>query len=63
MPKAEVKTQDGINEVKQWNQVNWKKLERRVYKLQKRIYRASERGDKKAVRRLQKTLLHSWSAK
>ena len=63
MPNAEVKTQDGINKVKQWNQVNWKKLERRVYKLQKRIYRASERGDKKAVRRLQKTLLHSWSAK
>ena len=49
MPKAEVKTQDGINEAKQWNQVNWKKLERRVYKLQKRIYRASERGDKKAA--------------
>ncbi|NJM21566.1 MAG: group II intron reverse transcriptase/maturase [Richelia sp. RM1_1_1] len=27
MPKAEVKTQDGINEVKQWNQVNWKKVD------------------------------------
>ncbi|MDV2996909.1 MAG: hypothetical protein N4J56_006614 [Chroococcidiopsis sp. SAG 2025] len=32
-------------------------------KLQKRIYKASQRGDVKAVRKLQKTLLHSWSAK
>jgi RNA-directed DNA polymerase len=31
--------------------------------LQKRIYKASQRGDVKAVRKLQKTLLHSWSAK
>ena len=47
----------------EWNQVNWRKLERKVYKLQKRIYRASIRGDVKAVRRLQKTLMKSWSAK
>ncbi|MFB2982063.1 group II intron reverse transcriptase/maturase [Microseira sp. BLCC-F43] len=60
---AELTIQDGMTEEPQWNQINWKKLERRVYKLQKRIYRASERGDTKAVRKLQKTLLHSWSAK
>jgi RNA-directed DNA polymerase len=47
----------------EWNQVNWRKLERKVYKLQKRIYRASIRGDVKAVRRLQKTLMKSWSAR
>ncbi|VXD23370.1 conserved hypothetical protein [Planktothrix serta PCC 8927] len=47
----------------EWNQVNWRKLERRIYKLQKRIYRASSRGDVKVVRRLQKTLMKSWSAK
>ncbi|HEY9707243.1 MAG TPA: group II intron reverse transcriptase/maturase, partial [Oculatellaceae cyanobacterium] len=40
-----------------------RKLERRVYKLQKRIYQASNRGDVKAVRRLQKTLMKSWSAR
>ncbi|MBD1834415.1 group II intron reverse transcriptase/maturase [Cyanobacteria bacterium FACHB-472] len=45
------------------NQVNWQKLERKVYKLQKRIYQASIRGDVKAFRRLQKTLMKSWSAK
>ena len=47
----------------EWHEINWRKLERRVYKLQKRIYRASQRGDVKAVRRLQKTLMNSWSAR
>ena len=47
----------------EWNQVNWRKLELRVYKLQTRIYRASQRGDVKTVRRLQKTLMKSWSAR
>lgn len=37
----------------EWKKVDWRKLEKRVFKLQKRIYRASERGDIKLVRRLQ----------
>ncbi|MGB3188257.1 MAG: reverse transcriptase N-terminal domain-containing protein, partial [Limnoraphis sp.] len=53
-----------INDTRvEWNAINWRKLERRVYKLQKRIYQASNRGDVKAVRRLQKTLMRSWSAR
>ena len=51
------------NQMVEWHSINWRKLERRVYKLQKRIYRASNRGDVKAVRRLQKTLMKSWSAR
>src|SRR4028118_1646977 len=51
------------NQTVEWNQTNWRKLERRVYKLQKRIFQASSRGDLKAVRRLQKTLMRSWSAR
>ncbi|GET38420.1 reverse transcriptase N-terminal domain-containing protein [Microseira wollei] len=47
----------------EWRDIPWKKLERRVHKLQKRIYQACQRGDIKAVRRLQKTLIRSWSAK
>jgi RNA-directed DNA polymerase len=47
----------------EWKDLNWRKLERVTFKLQKRIFRASERGDVKAVRRLQKTLIRSWSAK
>ena len=30
----------------------WRKLERNVFKLQRRIYRASSRGDRQAVHRL-----------
>jgi len=47
----------------EWNQVNWRKLERKVFKLQKRIYRASQRDDVKALRKLQKMLMKSWSAR
>jgi RNA-directed DNA polymerase len=47
----------------EWRQINWRQLEKRVFKLQKRIYRASLRGDVKAVRKLQKTMIKSWSAK
>lgn len=47
----------------EWNQINWRQAERRVFKLQKRIFQASERGDVKAVRQMQKTLIRSWSAR
>lgn len=47
----------------EWRTIPWHKLERRVFKLQTRIFKASHRGDIKAVRRLQKTLMRSRSAK
>lgn len=47
----------------EWKTLNWKKIQRNVYKLQKRIYQASSRGDVKTVHRLQKLLANSWSAK
>lgn len=49
--------------MKEWKAIEWRKLERKVFKLQTRIFKASRRGDVKAVRRLQKTLIRSWSAK
>ena len=47
----------------EWNQIPWRKLEKEVFKLQKRIYQASQRGDVKAIRRLQKLLMNSWAAR
>jgi putative transposase len=47
----------------EWKIIPWRKLERKVFKLQKRIYQASKRGDVKTTRRLQKMLMKSWSAK
>ncbi|MDF0555273.1 reverse transcriptase N-terminal domain-containing protein, partial [Kamptonema sp. UHCC 0994] len=51
------------NQTVEWKDLNWRKLERVTFKLQKRIFQASLRGDVKAVRKLQKTLIRSWSAK
>jgi len=51
------------NQTVEWKDINWRKLERVTFKLQKRIFQASERGDVKAVRKLQKTLIRSWSGK
>lgn len=47
----------------EWETINWAKVQRYVFKLQKRIYQASERGDVKAVRKLQRLLTNSWYAK
>jgi RNA-directed DNA polymerase len=47
----------------EWKDLPWHTIERRVFKLQKRIYKASGRGDVKTVHRLQKLLMKSWSAK
>lgn len=44
-----------------WKTINWRQVERYVFKLQKRIYAASRRGDVKQCRKLQKTLMRSWS--
>lgn len=44
-----------------WKTINWRKAEKYVFKLQKRIYAASRCGDVKRVRQLQKTLMRSWS--
>jgi RNA-directed DNA polymerase len=51
------------NLMMEWKDLPWRKLERKVFKLQKRIFKASQRDDVKAVRRLQKMLMRSWSAK
>ena len=47
----------------EWKDIPWRKIERNVFKLQKRIYQASRRGDVKAVHRLQRLLMKSWSAR
>ena len=47
----------------EWKNVNWRKVEKTVFKLQKRIYQASASGNLLAVRKLQKTLMRSWSAR
>src|SRR5438045_1146858 len=47
----------------EWKALPWRKLERAVFKLQRRIYRAADRGDRKMVHRLQRLLVRARSAR
>ena len=46
-----------------WKDIPWKKFHRHIYRLQKRIFKASQRGDVGTMRRLQKLLMKSYAAK
>ena len=44
----------------EWSTLPWKQIERKVFKLQRRIYRASRRRQVKLVHKLQRLLVKSW---
>src|SRR5437660_5123900 len=46
-----------------WNELPWRKLEKHVYRIQKRIYRAKQAGKTRAVQKLQKLLMKSEAAR
>jgi RNA-directed DNA polymerase len=46
-----------------WNEIDWKTVEIAVFKLQKRIFRASQAGNVKLVHRLQRLLTNSYYGK
>src|SRR6202049_4039253 len=46
-----------------WRQLPWRKLEQHIFRIQKRIYRASQRGNTRAVQKLQKLLMKSEAAR
>src|SRR3989304_4524536 len=54
---------DEQNRTEDWKTIPWKKFQRNVFRLQKRIYQAQIRGDFKRVRSLQRLLLRSYSAR
>jgi len=54
---------DEQNRTEDWKTLPWKKFQRNVFRLQKRIYQAQLRGDFKRVRGLQRLLLRSYSAR
>jgi len=47
----------------EWKDIPWKQIQVKVFKLQRRIYRASQSGDVKQVHKLQRLLMKSWYAK
>ncbi len=46
-----------------WKRLPWKKFQKNLFRLQKRIYKAQKAGNYKLVRMLQKLVLKSSSAK
>src|SRR5437764_5940172 len=60
--RQRAKTQ-GVSLKVAWQSIPWKKVHRHVFRLQKRIYRATQRGDVRTVHKLQKLLARSWYAR
>ncbi|AFZ50341.1 group II intron reverse transcriptase/maturase [Dactylococcopsis salina] len=52
-----------LMEKTEWSEVDWKRVEIDVFKLQKRIFRASQGGDVAKVHKLQRLLVRSWCAR
>ena len=52
-----------INSTFKWRDIDWKRVEKNVYKLQKLIYRASSRGELRKMRKYQKLLTKSYYAR
>ena len=52
-----------VHPSEEWAALPWRKLEQHLYRLQKRIFKASARGDLKTVYTLQKLVMKSRSAR
>ena len=50
-------------ESESWHKLPWRKFEQHVYRIQKRIFQAEQRGNHRAVHKLQKLLMKSQSAR
>jgi RNA-directed DNA polymerase len=56
-----IQTVDPTSEA--WSKLPWRKREQHVFRIQKRIYQASQRGNKRTVHKLQKLLMKSEAAR
>jgi len=52
-----------INASELWKNLNWKKFQKNLFRLQKRVFKAVQAGDKRKARSLQKLILKSQSAR
>src|SRR2546427_754842 len=52
---------NGTEKQTDWNAINWRRAHRTVRNLRRRIFRATQEGDQKKVRSLQKLMLKSYS--
>ena len=52
-----------INPNLKWRDINWRRVEKNVFKLQKLIYRASSRGEIRKMHKYQKLLTKSYNTR
>src|SRR6266481_4731907 len=50
-------------ESESWNKLPWRTFEQHIYRIQKRIFKAEQRGNTRAVHTLQKLLMKSRAAR
>jgi RNA-directed DNA polymerase len=60
-PPEQKETSEQVSE--SWDELPWRKLEQHVYRIQKRIYKASQHNNHKKVHKLQKLLSKSRAAR
>lgn len=53
----------GSNTSESWNKLPWKQFRKNLFRLQKRVYKAVQAGDKRKARSLQKLIMKSTSAR
>lgn len=61
--KAPRRGQTPDPESESWNKLPWRKFEQHVYRIQKRIFKAKQRGNQRAIHKLQKLLMKSRAAR
>ncbi len=54
---------NGAKPTLDWGQIDWRRIEKAVHRLQQRIFMAKARGDQPRMESLQRLLASSWSAK
>ena len=59
----DIPNQVTINPNLKWKDIDWKRVEKNVFKLQKLIYRASNRGEIRKMHKYQKLLAKSYNTR
>ena len=59
----QIMVRHGINTSELWKNLPWKKFQKTLFRLQKRVFKAVQVGDKRKARSLQKLILKSQSAR
>ncbi|WP_293142447.1 group II intron reverse transcriptase/maturase [Okeania sp. SIO3I5] len=59
----DIPNQASINPNLKWKDINWRRVEKNVFKLQKLIYKASSRGEIRKMRKYQRLLSKSYYAR